>query len=143
MKPNRHQIHKVLKKIQFDQNKKNDFIGNEARALVCMAHLTKIPLSKILNITSDDITIVRSHIVIYNEGTTIKLKKKDPLAKIIWDHAKTIGPHYYLFKHFRSERTVINQGKEYHRYDHKCYYWIKKWFGSCFMHVTPRELMKK
>jgi len=128
MKPTSHQIHAAIGKI------KTDPIGLEAKALIIMAYKTRLPGSRILNLTSDQITIMKSNIIIYAGSKKFKIKKMDPLGKILWDHARSIPPNHYLFKTYRSTSKRI---------DSKYYYWVKKWFGSILLHVTPRDLMKK
>lgn len=135
MKPNRQQIQQIIKHINYE----NDPI--EAQSLIALAYLTKLKTNKLLNLKGKQIIKIQKKVVILAWGKNIEINTTDPLTPIIEKHVERILPNDYIFEYLRSERTVIKNNKPYTIYSDKYYYWIKKWFGTNCMNVTPKDLM--
>lgn len=100
---------------------------NEAKALVALMYLSKLPLKNLLSLTSDDY-IIRNKELIIMRGLNVRVPVNydDKVFTASWDHLKTISPNCYVFAELKDNPSL--------------YYYINKWLRCLNKKVTVKDL---
>lgn len=103
--------------IQGKPLRKHVFHGfDEAKALICLLYLSRLPLSTLLNLRSGDFIVKKKKLhVLHGLNTIISFEdEQDVLVKTLWDYLRRLAPNRLVFKSIRSHPSK--------------YYLLRRWF---------------